>query len=471
MSGQGVSLQNLVFGSNVSAQAKLVIAPNATPGLRTITFTTGGEIVTTYFNVVTTPVYLYSISPYHAPQNKTLNVEIVGVNTHFTAGTTVVNIDPQITVNSTTVNTATDLVSNITISPTATIGWHTVYVNTGTEQVIIGFYVDGPQAPTLVSVVPGRAAQGAEENVVITGSLTNWVQGQTELILGAGVTVSNFTVTSPTTATATISVSPTAPVGGDSVITITGSQVVSGTAFSVTPSAAEIAIVQPTCATQQPAINYIPCNAPTGPPVVSQLQTVSLSITGTDTHWVQGETVANFGSGVITDSLTVNSPTLATVQITVLSSSPVGFASLTMSTDGENVTLQQAIDIEEGFPVLLSTSPAGGLQGATLNLQLLGRFTNWVQGVTTAAFNQDITVNSVTVTDSDSAIANITISPLAYVDLSCSPSGHTITITTGSEQESLPGTFCVGKGPAQVTQGQPGSRRPGLDRNRLDHRF
>ncbi len=455
VSGQGVSLQSLVFGSNVSAQAKLVIAATATPGLRTITFTTGGEIVTTYFNVVTTPAYLYSISPYHSPQSKTLNVEIVGVYTHFAAGTTVVNIDPQITVNSTTVNSATDLISNITVSPTATIGWHTVYVNTGAEQVIIGFYVDGPQAPTLVSVVPGSAAQGAEENVVITGSLTHWVQGQTELILGAGVTVSNFTVTSPTTATATISVSPTAPVGGDSVIAITGSEIVTGTAFSVTPSAAEISIVQPACAMQQVTIAYVPCNAPNGPPVVSQLQTISLGITGIDTHWVQGETVANFGSGVITDTLTVNSPTSATVQITVLSSSPVGFASLTMSTDGENVTLQQAIDIEEGFPVLLSTSPAGGLQGATLNLQLLGRFTNWVQGVTTAAFNQDITVNSVTVIDSDSAIANITVSPLAFVDISCAPSGHTITITTGSEQESLPGTFCVGKGPAAVTVVNP----------------
>jgi hypothetical protein len=454
VSGQGVTLQNLVFSSNVSAQAKLVIDPTATPGLREITFTTGGEIVTTYFNVVTTPAYLVTISPYHSPQGTSLNVEITGAYTHFTAGTTVVNIDPQIAVNSTTVSTATDLVSNITISPTATIGWHTVYVNTGNEQVIIGFYVDGPQAPTIVSVVPGSAAQGAEENVVITGSLTNWVQGQTELILGAGVTVSNFTVTGPTTATATISVSPTAPVGGDAVITITGSEVVSGTAFSVTPSAAEISIVQPTCS-QQITIAYVPCNAPNGPPVVSQLQTISLGITGIDTHWVQGETMASFGSGVITDHLIINSPTSATVQITVLSNSPVGFASLTMSTDGENVTLQQAIDIEEGFPTLLSTSPAGGLQGATLNLQLLGRFTHWQQGVTTAAFNKDITVNYVTVIDSDSAVANVTVSPLAYIDLDCAPSGHTITITTGSEQETLPGTFCVGRGPAQVTLVNP----------------
>jgi hypothetical protein len=62
-----------------------------------------------------------------------------------------------------------------------------------------------------------------------------------------------------------------------------------------------------------------------------------------------GETSVSFGPGVIVDQLTVTSPTTATVQITVLSSSPVGFAPLTTYTDGEVVTLQQAIDIEQGF--------------------------------------------------------------------------------------------------------------------------
>jgi hypothetical protein len=460
VSGQGVSLQNFIVNSLVSAQAKIVILPGAAPGLRTITFTTGGEIVTTYFNVTVTPVYLLNITPYHSPQNNTLNVEITGANTHFTAGTTVVNFDPFITVNSTQVNTATDLVSNITVAANAFIGWHTAYVNTGSEQVIIGFYVDGPQAPTLVSVNPSSAAQGATANVTITGSLTNWVQGQTEAILGAGVTVANFTVTSPTTATATISVSPTAPVGGNSVILITGPEIVSGAGFSVTPNSAEITVVAPSC-TAQTNFNVagLPgCgSAASGVWVVSQLQTVNLSITGVGTHWLEGETTASFGPGVVTDSLVVTSPTTANVQITVLSSAPVGFAPLTMQTDGEVVTLQQAIDIEEGFPTLLSTSPGGAEQGVTLNLQVLGRFTHWQQGVTSAAFNQDIAVNSFTVIDSDSAIANITVSPLAYVDIVCNPSGHTITITTGSEQVSLPGTFCVARGPAQVTNVNPSS--------------
>jgi hypothetical protein len=459
VSGQGVTLQNFTVNSVVGATAKLVIDPAALPGLRTITFTTGGEIVTTQFSVTNNSASLIYISPYQSPQNNTLNVEITGSNSHFTssgATPTQVLFDPFITVNSVTVNSPTDLIANITVGSyngtLAWVGYHTAYVNTGTEQLIIGFGVTGPASPSLVSVVPSSGAQGSTEDVVITGSLTNFIPGTTEAILGAGVTVANFTVTSPTTATATISVSPTAPIGGNSVILITGPQIISGAGFSVTPGSSEIQSVLPVC-----SLKAACGTLPPGPWQVTQLQTTDLVITGVGTNWLQGETKANFGSGVAIDSLTINSPTSATVKITVLSTSPVGFAPLTMTTDGEIETLQQAIDVEQGFPTLLSTTPAGGEQGATLTLQLLGRFTSWQQGVTTAAFNQDITVNSVTVLDSSSATASITVSPLAYVDTSCSPSGHTITITTGTEQVSLPGTFCVGQGAAQINSVSPGS--------------
>ena len=140
------------------------------------------------------------------------------------------------------------------------------------------------------------------------------------------------------------------------------------------------------------------------------------------------------------------------MQITVLSTSPVGFAPLTTTTDGEVVTLQQAIDIEEGFPALLATTPNAGEQGNTFDMQVLGRFTNW--GPTTVAqFNKDITVNSINVIDNDNMIMNVTVSPWAYVDYSY-PCGHYLTITTGTVQEFgnqppsgiPPYYFCVQQG-------------------------
>ena len=99
--------------------------------------------------------------------------------------------------------------------------------------------------------------------------------------------------------------------------------------------------------------------------------------------------------------LTVTDNTHAQVQITVLSSSPVGFASLTTTTDGEVVTLEQAIDIEEGFPALLASTPNAGEQADTFDMQVLGRFTSWVPTTVAQFNNQDITVNSINVIDND----------------------------------------------------------------------
>jgi hypothetical protein len=483
ISGEGVTLQNfLVTGPN-SAQAtvQIIAGTNGTPtatGPRLVTLTTGGEIVTTYFNVTQTPVGIISVSPYHAPPSTTVSVEIVGLNTHFTnsgANPTQVLFGPQITVVPGTINVidATHLTVSVTTSffdnitiPTP-YGWQNIYVNTGSEQVMAGFLIDSPAQPTLVGVVPSSAQQGATVDVTITGLNTSW-DNTTEAILGAGVTVSNLVITGPTTATATIAVSPTAPVGGNSVIMFTGNQIVSGTGFSVTPGAALIYSVGPNATCDANAVTFANfCGVSNGagtPYVVSQLQTYILNVVGVGTHWLQGETMFSFGPGVAIDNLHVNSPTTAQVQITILSTSPVGFAALTTTTDGEVVTLQQAIDIEEGFPALLAASPGGQVQGDTLSLQVLGRFTGWQQGVTSAAFSPagDITVNSVDVIDSNNLILNITISPLAYVDL-CNPYGHVLTVTTGTTQVVgntppsgvSPSYFCVSQGAEQITSVTP----------------
>jgi methionine-rich copper-binding protein CopC len=561
VSGEGVTLTNFNISglTGASATINIVGVTNGTPtatGPRKITFTTGGEIVTTYFNVTKTPVGIISISPYQAPQNTTTTVEIYGLNTHFNPNTTQVLFGPQITVNNASLNVidATHLTVSVTTSyldlgtplPTP-YGWQNVYVNSATgtgyttatgvptttngagsgavisitasngnltsctattpgsgyivgdyiyptqagatgsaclvtavsgtgvstmtantEQVMGGFLVDSPALPSIVSVVPNNAPQGGTlTGVVITGNLTNW-DGTTEAILGAGVTVSNLNVTSPTTATVDLSVSPTAPVGGNSVFMITGAigqqTVVSGSGFSVTPNAASISIVSPvSCNANGVTIaNLCGVSGGTGTPyVVTQLQTATLNVVGVGTHWLQGETSFSFGTGVVTDSLTVTDNTHAQVQITVLSTSPVGYAPLTTTTDGEVVTLQQAIDIEEGFPALLATTPNAGEQGNTFNMQVLGRFTNW--GPTTVAqFNKDITVNSINVIDNDNMIMNVTVSPWAYVDYGI-PCGHYLTITTGTVQEigdqppsGVPAYyFCVQQGGEEITDVTP----------------
>jgi hypothetical protein len=491
IAGAGVTITSFTVTSPASAIATLSIAPGAAANARLVTVTTGDQILTTYFNVTSTPVGIISITPPHTPQGVTTTVAIVGLNTHFcdnviTACPTGVTpstvlFGPEITVVPGSVSVADHTHLTVSISTSFTFnssstlttpGYQTVYVDTGNEQVtgaeqVLGsFSVDAPASPTLLGVVPDSAPQGSTEEVTITGSLTNWCSfgptcpNPTEAILGAGVTVADLVVTSPTTATATISVSPTAPVGGNSVTMITGSEVDGGTGFSVTPSAAYIASVEPNFTCPQQPVNYIAAicgnggGSPTGVPIVGQLQTLTLNIVGVGTHWLQGGTTMSFGPGVVVDALTINSTTTATAEITVLSSSPIGYATASAFTSGEDASLQQAIDIESGFPVLLAISPGGGEQGATMNLQVLGRFTHW-DSTTNVAFNQDITVNSVTIIDSQNMVANITVSPLAYVDYSF-PCGHVLTVTTtdANEQVStapIQDNYCVSQGAEEIT--------------------
>jgi hypothetical protein len=72
ISGEGVTLTgfNPTGLTSATATVNIIAGTNGTPtatGPRLVTLTTGGEIVTTYFNVTQTPVGIISVSPYHAP--------------------------------------------------------------------------------------------------------------------------------------------------------------------------------------------------------------------------------------------------------------------------------------------------------------------------------------------------------------------------------------------------------------------
>ena len=274
--------------------------------------------------------------------------------------------------------------------------------------------------------------------VTITGANTHWVQGTTQMILGAGISIANLTIVNPTTATADIQISPTAPQGGSGIVAITGGEVASGASFGVSKGAYQILSVTPS--------------------LVTQNQTLTVSLVGQATHWLQGGTVADFGGGINVDQLTITDPTHATAQITILSQAGVGFRPVSMNTDGEIATINQGLDVEQGTPTLLSSTPNSGQQGETKNIQILGRFTHWTAGNTNVAIGgTGITVNSVTVQDSATLTANITIDPVAYIDTSC----RGLTVTAGTEQVSLIQQFCVARGPAQLTNLRPATTKQG----------
>ena len=131
---------------------------------------------------------------------------------------------------------------------------------------------------------------------------------------------------------------------------------------------------------------------------------LNVSITGQNTHFVQGVTTASFGGGgVIVNLVTVNSPTSATVNIS-LEPFAQDARTVVLTTDGENaVSAANAFGILPGTPRLTALSPASGQQGQTLSLAVTGLFTGFVNGTTTADFGAGITVNTVTVTSTTAA--------------------------------------------------------------------
>ena len=455
ISGQGVTISGYNAANNTpaSAMASFVIDPSAPLGPRTVTMTstvgTTVEIVTTTFVVTSTPAVLTSISPYHSPRSNTLTVTITGQNTHFDSSTTV-GFGPNVTINSKTINSATQITASITVDNAAAYGWRTCFVNTGSEQLQVGFRIDSPASPAITGVTPnlggGALASGLQGQtifgVTIAGAYTHWVQptvgvtgSGTQLILGAGVTIANLVVSSPTSMTADIVISPTAPVGGNVLVAITGNEVASGTGVYVAKGTSQILSVTPT--------------------VLTQNQTTTVTLVGQATHWLQGGTVADFGSGISVDVLTIRDATHATAQLTVLSQAATGLRTVSLNTDGEAAAINQGVDVQQNTPTLLSSTPNSALQGEVKTIQVLGRQTHWVQGTTTASYSSGITVNSVTVVDAVTVNLNVTVNPTAYTDAPYYNPCRSLTLTTGTEQVSLASQLCVYPGPAQITAVTP----------------
>jgi hypothetical protein len=224
-------------------------------------------------------------------------------------------------------------------------------------------HYDRSLTPVLVSVNPNSGQQGQQDlAVTLTGKSTDWVQGTTTASFGAGIIVASLTVTSPTTATASINIDPAAATGARTVTMTTGSEVETlASAFTVNPGTPVLLSVNPNAGQQ------------------GQLSE-PVSITGQFTHFVQGTTTASFGSGITVASLTVSSSTSATAVINIDPLAPSGARTVTMTTGSEVATLANGFTVAAGTPVLVSVNPNSGQQGQqSLSVAVAGQFTHWVQ--------------------------------------------------------------------------------------------
>src|SRR5207249_2055345 len=134
----------------------------------------------------------------------------------------------------------------------------------------------------------------------------------------------------------------------------------------------------------------------------------------------------------------------------------IGTNAVTVTTGSEVVTLNNGFAVTAGLPLLVSVIPNSGQQGQHLTVNVVGQFTHFSPGTTTASFVAGVSVASLTVNSSGSATVVLNISSVAATG------ARTVTLTTGGEVAALTSGFTVTPGtlsqvsinPATGQQGQ-----------------
>ncbi len=438
--GPGITVTSLTINSATSAIAVLAIGATAEAGARNVSVTTGGEVVTlanSFTVTVPTPV-LVQVSPNMGQQGQqNLSIGLTGFSTHFVQGATTASFGAGISVVSLIVTSATTATAVLDIDARAVLGGANVTVTTGGEIVsLAGGFTITTGVPVLTDINPDNGQQGQSKlSVTISGQFTHFTSASVVTFSALGISAGPPTAVSPTSITVSISIAATAALGAHGLQVKSGTEIVSlPNAFAVVSSAIAPSITSVSPGSALPA------------------QSLQVTITGRNTHFVQGTTTANFGPGIIVGNamagasgpVTVTSATTATAQLSIPANAALGSRTVYVSSGNEQASLLNGFSVD-GKPTLYTATPFSGKQGQTLTVTIAGAFTSFQQGATIASFGPDISVGGgatgaagpVTVTSAISATAQLVIAPKAAVGL------RTLSVSTGAQQESLAGAFLV----------------------------
>lgn len=267
----------------------------------------------------------------------------------------------------------------------------------------------GPTAPTsqppqLAAVTPVSGDRGATLTVTVTGSNFVSSASTTLALSGTGITVGNVAIPNATTATATLTIAPDAPLGPRTLTITTAGGTSSSVNFTV---AAEV-----------PTLSSIsPSSAPSGGVVVATL---------TGSGFFSDATVAVSGAGVNVSDVNVASSTSMTARFAVDAAADLGARSVTVTTAG-GTTSGQTFTVAAPGPTFTSISPSFGVRGNTVTVTLSG--TGLVAGATSVAVSGGgITVQNIS--GPLVAATGRTMTVALVIDANAAPGPRSVTITT-----------------------------------------
>ena len=347
VSGGGVTVQNIVVDSSTTLTVDLVLDPAAATGPRSVTVTTAaGTSGALTFTIDLPPPpgtpTLTSVSPNEGVRGTTVAVMLTG--TDFVVGATTVTVGGTgVTVTNVVVGSSTSLTANFVLDPSAAVGPRTVTVTTAGGTSASQAFTINPPPPTLTGVTPNQGTLGTTVAVTLTG--TDFVVGATTVnVDGAGVTVTNVIVVSPTSLTASIVVDAVAATGARTVTVRTPGGMSGVQTFTiVAPPAPTLTSISPDSAIRG--------------------ETVAVTLTGT--NFVAGATtVAVAGGGITVSNVVVGSSTSLTASF-VLDLAASGPRTVTVTTPG-GTTGAQTFTITLPPSGLQSFAPTGQLQTFTV---------------------------------------------------------------------------------------------------------
>ncbi len=309
---------------------------------------------------------------------------------------------------SVTVLNANQISANVTVTTGASLTARNVTVTMpGPVSATCTSCLTVAAAPTISGVSPSSRGQGAvSQNLTVSG--TGFVAGtwtaSSVFFSGTGITVNSVTRNSATSLTVNVSISGTAATTSRSitVINANGGRATRSSAFTVA-SAPSISSLSPSSR---------------GQGATNQSITINGSNFGSGT-W-NASSVLFSGTGITVNSVTRNSSTRLTVNISIASTATTGGRDVTVvNPNGGRATRTNGFTVNAG-PTLTSVSPSSAARGHS-GIVLIVNGSNLQSGGTISISGSGITITSATRLSSTQIRIVVTISSTAAVG------GRTIT--------------------------------------------
>jgi hypothetical protein len=236
--------RNIQVADATHLTVTIAVTALATPGLRAVVVTTGGEVASladSFTVIAASPPALSTVTPNSGKQGESLSLTLAGSNTQFTTGQPTLTLGSNITVDPLVVVNDTTITASVAIDALAVAGSRQGILSAGGTNFPFAFTVT-PSAAAVASVTPASGPQGGVITVTVSGNGTHWQQGSTTAVFPTGCqsppAVSAVTVNSATQANLTISIPANACVGSQLLRLATGGEVLDTTfgVYAHTPS-------------------------------------------------------------------------------------------------------------------------------------------------------------------------------------------------------------------------------------------